>query len=222
MCEYLNVYVREPVCPLPWVSLLLVLYAYVYVCVYMCMPAWQLRCSLQAVWLKVLLFTPEELHAEVCYAECLLQRAALTFLQVRMAYPESLLLNLLPLTILYLFKLIICLFSFSYLSCSLFRMKTWSVSSKEESKWGTATRHTSENLKSKVSLFSSHHACVIPSFQLDLLSTFFFNFFYLPRKTALICVLYLYLTESFTQSSSPLDTVMVTTMAILRVVWNWE
>lgn len=26
--------------------------------------------------------TPEELHAEVCYAECLLQRAALTFLQV--------------------------------------------------------------------------------------------------------------------------------------------
>ncbi len=25
---------------------------------------------------------PEELHAEVCYAECLLQRAALTFLQV--------------------------------------------------------------------------------------------------------------------------------------------
>ncbi|XP_029355842.1 tetratricopeptide repeat protein 39A isoform X1 [Echeneis naucrates] len=28
-------------------------------------------------------FTEEELHAEVCYAECLLQRAALTFLQVR-------------------------------------------------------------------------------------------------------------------------------------------
>lgn len=28
-------------------------------------------------------FTSEELHAEVCYAECLLQRAALTFLQVR-------------------------------------------------------------------------------------------------------------------------------------------
>lgn len=27
-------------------------------------------------------FTSEELHAEVCYAECLLQRAALTFLQV--------------------------------------------------------------------------------------------------------------------------------------------
>lgn len=27
-------------------------------------------------------FSPEELHAEVCYAECLLQRAALTFLQV--------------------------------------------------------------------------------------------------------------------------------------------
>lgn len=27
-------------------------------------------------------FTEEELHAEVCYAECLLQRAALTFLQV--------------------------------------------------------------------------------------------------------------------------------------------
>ncbi|XP_018582269.2 tetratricopeptide repeat protein 39A isoform X2 [Scleropages formosus] len=28
-------------------------------------------------------FTEEELHAEVCYAECLLQRAALTFLQVK-------------------------------------------------------------------------------------------------------------------------------------------
>lgn len=27
--------------------------------------------------------TSDELHAEVCYAECLLQRAALTFLQVR-------------------------------------------------------------------------------------------------------------------------------------------
>uniref|UniRef100_A0A8C6GXN2 Tetratricopeptide repeat domain 39A n=1 Tax=Mus spicilegus TaxID=10103 RepID=A0A8C6GXN2_MUSSI len=27
-------------------------------------------------------FTEEEIHAEVCYAECLLQRAALTFLQV--------------------------------------------------------------------------------------------------------------------------------------------
>lgn len=30
----------------------------------------------------VMCFTSEELHAEVCYAECLLQRAALTFLQV--------------------------------------------------------------------------------------------------------------------------------------------
>lgn len=30
----------------------------------------------------VIIFTSEELHAEVCYAECLLQRAALTFLQV--------------------------------------------------------------------------------------------------------------------------------------------
>lgn len=28
-------------------------------------------------------FLAEEIHAEVCYAECLLQRAALTFLQVR-------------------------------------------------------------------------------------------------------------------------------------------
>lgn len=28
-------------------------------------------------------FPAEEIHAEVCYAECLLQRAALTFLQVR-------------------------------------------------------------------------------------------------------------------------------------------
>lgn len=32
--------------------------------------------------LMVMFFTSEELHAEVCYAECLLQRAALTFLQV--------------------------------------------------------------------------------------------------------------------------------------------
>lgn len=28
----------------------------------------------------------EEIHAEVCYAECLLQRAALTFLQVGTLY----------------------------------------------------------------------------------------------------------------------------------------
>lgn len=33
------------------------------------------------VW-RHLFLTSEELHAEVCYAECLLQRAALTFLQV--------------------------------------------------------------------------------------------------------------------------------------------
>uniref|UniRef100_A0A3B1IZF1 Tetratricopeptide repeat domain 39A n=1 Tax=Astyanax mexicanus TaxID=7994 RepID=A0A3B1IZF1_ASTMX len=31
-------------------------------------------------------FTEEELHAEVCYAECLLQRAALTFLQVECVF----------------------------------------------------------------------------------------------------------------------------------------
>uniref|UniRef100_A0A8C5FFN1 Tetratricopeptide repeat domain 39A n=1 Tax=Gadus morhua TaxID=8049 RepID=A0A8C5FFN1_GADMO len=36
----------------------------------------------QAVYnCDVIFFTSEELHAEVCYAECLLQRAALTFLQ---------------------------------------------------------------------------------------------------------------------------------------------
>lgn len=40
--------------------------------------------ELLCVSLRVTLMfsTPEELHAEVCYAECLLQRAALTFLQV--------------------------------------------------------------------------------------------------------------------------------------------
>ncbi|XP_038307948.1 tetratricopeptide repeat protein 39A isoform X7 [Canis lupus familiaris] len=33
-------------------------------------------------------FTEEEIHAEVCYAECLLQRAALTFLQIIKASPH--------------------------------------------------------------------------------------------------------------------------------------
>lgn len=43
-----------------------------------------LHVELMFVTLKmtVMFFTSEELHAEVCYAECLLQRAALTFLQV--------------------------------------------------------------------------------------------------------------------------------------------
>lgn len=43
-------------------------------------------CVHGSVWLTLtgtIDFTSEELHAEVCYAECLLQRAALTFLQVR-------------------------------------------------------------------------------------------------------------------------------------------
>lgn len=47
-----------------------------------------------------MIFTSEELHAEVCYAECLLQRAALTFLQVR---------NKMPLTQHFLFAYSRCL-----------------------------------------------------------------------------------------------------------------
>uniref|UniRef100_A0A8C5CE17 Tetratricopeptide repeat domain 39A n=1 Tax=Gadus morhua TaxID=8049 RepID=A0A8C5CE17_GADMO len=41
----------------------------------------QAVCCLTEDNCDVIFFTSEELHAEVCYAECLLQRAALTFLQ---------------------------------------------------------------------------------------------------------------------------------------------
>lgn len=68
------------------------------VCVWIFVCVWWSRCSelslpsFQAVRLNItVIFTSDELHAEVCYAECLLQRAALTFLQVRnKAHQDSL------------------------------------------------------------------------------------------------------------------------------------
>lgn len=65
---------------------------FITVCIYMCVfiCVWPLCCSSLAFWLLHVIFTSEELHAEVCYAECLLQRAALTFLQVRSrVYPDA-------------------------------------------------------------------------------------------------------------------------------------
>lgn len=49
-------------------------------------------------------------------------------------------------------SLVHSLYIFIYINIS-HRMKTWSVSSKGESKWGTATRRTSENLSSVIWLF---------------------------------------------------------------------
>ena len=154
-----------------------------------------------------MIFTSEELHAEVCYAECLLQRAALTFLQVRNeAYPEA----TESATTEYV------RFNLNFLAL-LLRMKTWSVSSKVESKWGTATKHTSEDVFALI----SSHLSVVPSFLFPFLKHFFY--LSLPCKTLLIGLLSpVSLTESSTQSSSPLGTLMVTTMAILKVVLNWE
>lgn len=77
--------------------------------------------------------TSDELHAEVCYAECLLQRAALTFLQVSQHFRTV--------TLQHVFTFAQCQ-SLPFLS--LFRMKTWSVLSRGESKWGIATRRTSK------------------------------------------------------------------------------
>lgn len=81
-----------------------VLYVHVYVCMYRIYLYVRLGITLQPLGSAelsgcltednhdvIIIFTSEELHAEVCYAECLLQRAALTFLQVRSeAYPDSL------------------------------------------------------------------------------------------------------------------------------------
>lgn len=41
---------------------------------------WFLQVHLQYLHLKVNMSLPEEIHAELCYAEVLLQKAALTFL----------------------------------------------------------------------------------------------------------------------------------------------
>ena len=91
-----------------------------YVRVYVCMPACVLVITVQPLEsaelsgcmtknnCDIIIFTLEELHAEVCYAECLLQRAALTFLQVRnKVFPDSQLLNLPPLMINVLFQLLL-------------------------------------------------------------------------------------------------------------------
>lgn len=93
---------------------------HVYICMLVCVPVITVQ-SLGSAELSgcltedncdIIIFTSEELHAEVCYAECLLQRAALTFLQVRnKAFSDSL--NLPPLMILTWLQLI--LFSFTCL-----------------------------------------------------------------------------------------------------------
>lgn len=76
------------------------------------------------------------MHAEICYAECLLQKATLTFVQVSTFPKEQ--------------HILLRVKRFSLQTptsvCFSTRMKTWSVSSKEASRFEQATRFTSESL----------------------------------------------------------------------------
>lgn len=94
------------------------------------------------------------------------------------------------------------------LSLCVLRMKTWSVLSKGELKWGTATRRTSKNLQ--VDRSGAWLRCVVLSFSA------FFLWVSLP------IFFYFFFAESFTLSSNQQRTRRVTITVTSREALNWE
>ena len=133
----------------------------------------------------IILFSSEELHAEVCYAECLLQRAALTFLQVRTEAACNSICHhwyfqFVSTHSLFLFLLLLLLLS-SCLSCSGWKHDQFHQrgNQSEEQLPDIQVRI----LKSRISLsgssisFSSCRACVVATLSADLVFSLYLCIF---------------------------------------------